>query len=145
MRQNKGLTAFISISLLISPISSCNTLSEKEIVYRQSFDSGKAIYEDECQKCHKSDGEGLGTLYPPLVNSDYLQSGLDRLPCIIYKGLKGEIMVNGKKYNWEMPAHKDMDEIQMSAILTYIQSQWGNKRGTVSYEQARIDIERCKK
>ena len=143
MRQNKGLAAFISISLLILIHSACTTLTEKEIEYRQSYDSGKAIYEDECQKCHKANGEGLGTLYPPLANSDYLVSNISRLPCIIYLGLKGEIIVNGKKYNWEMPAHKSMDEIQMSAILTYIQSKWGHKKGAVSYEDARMDIGGC--
>ncbi len=145
MRQNKGLKAFISISLLFLFISSCNTLSEKEIEYRQSFDSGKAIYEDECQKCHKANGEGLGILYPPLENSDYLQSHIQQLPCIIFNGLKGETIVNGKKYNWEMPPHNKMDEIQMSAILTYIRSKWGNKKGTVSYKEARMDIEGCRK
>ena len=144
MRQNKGLKAFISISLLLI-ISSCNTLTEKEIEYRQSFDSGKAIYEDECQKCHKANGEGLGTLYPPLENSDYLQSHINQLPCIIFNGLKGETVVNGKKYNWEMPPHNKLDEIQMSAILTYIRSKWGNNKGTVSYKEARIAIEGCRK
>ena len=145
MGRNKGLITFISISLLLQFASSCNPLTEKEIEYRQSFESGKAIYEDECQKCHKAHGEGLGTLYPPLANSDYLQSHLDQLPCIVYNGLKGEIIVNGKKFNWEMPAHKTMDEIQMSAILTYVRSKWGNNKGTVSYQEARMAIEACKK
>ena len=145
MKQNKGVTAFISISLLAIFYSSCTPLTEKEIEYRQSFDSGKAFYEDECQKCHGTNGQGLGTLYPPLADSDYLQSHLDQLPCIISKGLNGEIPVNGKKYNWEMPARKTMDEIQMSVILTYVQSKWGNKKGTVSYDKARMAIEACKK
>jgi len=144
MKLNKGLTAFIIIPFLIVLICNCNPLSEKEIEYRQSFDSGKAIYEDECQKCHKANGEGLGTLYPPLTKSDYLQSHLDQLPCIIFNGLKGETIVNGKKYNWEMPPHNKMDEIQISAILTYIRSKWGNNKGTVSYKDARKAIEACK-
>jgi len=143
-RQNKGLGAFISIVLITVLCSNCTTPTEKETIYNQSFDSGKAIYEDECQKCHGADGNGIGTLYPPLANSDYLQTNLDKLPCIIYNGLKGEITVNGKKYNWEMPGHKTMDEIQMSAILTYVQSKWGDKKGAVSYEGARMVIEKCK-
>jgi mono/diheme cytochrome c family protein len=145
MVRNKSYLAFILISLLLQFASSCNPLTEKEIEYRQSFESGKAIYEDECQKCHKANGEGLGTLYPPLANSDYLQSHIDQLPCIIYNGLKGEITVNGKKFNWEMPAHKTMDEIQMSSILTYVRSNWGNNKGTVNYKEARMAIEACKR
>ena len=145
MRLNKGLSPFVSISLLTLFYCSCTSPTEKEIEYRQSFDSGKAIYEDECQKCHKANGKGVGPLYPPLENSDYLQSNLDKLPCIIYNGLKGEITVNGKKINWEMPGHKSMDEIQMSAVLTYVRSKWGKKKGAVSYGEARMAIERCKK
>jgi len=143
MRVNRSIIAFISTSLIISAFWGCNSLSEKEIEYRQSFESGKVAYHTRCANCHKPNGEGMGTLYPPLSHSDYLKTHLQQLPCIIFSGLKGPISVNGSNYNWEMPANKTIDEIEMSAILTYVQSRWGYKKEAVSYEEARKDINAC--
>jgi len=143
MISNRSLIAFISTNLIVLAIFGCNNLSEKEIEFRQSFESGKAVYNTRCANCHKPDGEGMGALYPPIANSDYLRSHSQQLPCIIYSGVKGPMMVNGAKYDWEMPASKTMDEIEMSAILTYVQSRWGDKKISVSYEEARKDINEC--
>ncbi len=143
MTLNRSFIAFISINLIILANCSCNNLSEKEIVYRQSFESGKALYNERCANCHKQNGEGLGALYPPVRNSDYLNAHWKQLPCIIYRGLKGPMNVNGVNFDWEMPGNKTMDEIQMSALLTYMQDRWRGLNTVVSYEEARKDINEC--
>jgi len=143
MRLSDRLFIFCVGLIFFGLMTACSNESQNEVEFKQSYDSGKAYYEDECQKCHKENGEGLSMLYPPLANSDYLKTNETQLVCIIYKGLKGPIVVNGKKYNWPMPAHQKIDEIQMSSILTYIQSTWGNTQRRVDFKQARAMMDAC--
>ena len=145
MHKIRLLSVFIFIIIILSGIWGCTGFSEREISFWQRFDSGKVFYETHCANCHKSNGQGLGTLYPPIANSDYLHAHSNELACIIYNGMKGSVTVNRVKYNWQMPDNKRMDEIQMAAILTYVQSRWGGNRTSVSYEQARKAINECGK
>jgi cytochrome c551 len=138
---------FIQLSMLLSTaivIWGCTYKSAEEIEYQQSFAAGKAYYMDECARCHQKNGEGLGTLYPPLTNADYLKNYPEKLGCIIYNGIRGPITVNNKQYNWPMPGHVNMDDDELAVLLTYIQSNWGNNKRKVTVDQARSIIIECR-
>jgi mono/diheme cytochrome c family protein len=47
------------------------------------------------------------------------------------KGLNGEIEVNGKKYNQEMPGFAHLEDSDLAEILTFIRNQFGNKASAV--------------
>ena len=143
MRRNKKIPNLCLILILTVFNVACSNKSQQQVEYQQSYDSGKAFYEDECQKCHMLSGVGLALLYPPLANSDYLKMNENDLTCIIYKGMKGPIIVNGKKFNWPMPPLKNIDEIKMSAILTYVRNAWGVSKGAVSFREARAMMDAC--
>jgi cytochrome c551 len=134
--------------LLLLPVSlfvACsNNLSPEVIEYQQAYNAGKAYYHDACAKCHQEDGSGLGTLYPPLSNSDYLLKNPDKLACIIYNGMKGPVIVNDKQFNWAMPGHVNMDDYELACLLTYVKSHWGGINQRVTIDQARAMIIDCR-
>jgi mono/diheme cytochrome c family protein len=88
---------------------------------------GKRLYEQRCANCHGTNGEGLRRMIPPLVNADYMTKYRAKLPCLIQHGQQGPMVVNGIEYNQVMPAQHDLDEGQITNLLNYVQSSWGNK------------------
>ena len=46
---------------------------------------------------------------------------------IILKGQSGDVVVNGKKYNIDMPAQAYLTDVQIADVLNYCKNSWGNK------------------
>ncbi|NVJ46949.1 MAG: c-type cytochrome [Cytophagia bacterium] len=107
-------------------------LDNTEIKY---FTNGKKLYTQYCANCHQENGEGLGTLMPPLKNSDYLLKDVPGAATIIVNGLSGAITVNGTGYNQPMPAIPSLNAAEVTEILTYISNSWGNEYGGVSLDE----------
>lgn len=109
------------------------------------YKQGKILYTNFCANCHMESGEGLGNLIPPLAKSDYLEKHRDDLPCIIRKGLKGAIEVNGKKYEaQEMPENRRLTEPDITNVLNYIATEWGNKGKIWTLDEVRQSLDKCK-
>ncbi|MDE5423887.1 cytochrome c [Ancylomarina sp. DW003] len=96
--------------------------TEKEL--ENSMKKGAIIYKDFCVNCHKSNGEGTN-LIPPLANSDYLLTKRVLSIKAIKFGQKGEIIVNGKKYNSAMATMGLLDQ-EVADVMNYILNKWGN-------------------
>lgn len=118
----------------IQRISSGKQAGSEESLPEKSLDerlaAGKTLYNQNCMACHMDHGNGIAGTFPPLVNSDFLQARADKGIGIILKGLQGEIVVNGQKYNNIMPAVALSDD-QVASILTYIYNQFDNGGGLV--------------
>lgn len=108
-----------------------------------TYQIGERLYKGNCASCHMDKGEGLAGLIPPLAGSDYLGRHLDQLPCIIRKGLQDTIVVNGKIYVEMMPANPALSEIQITNLLNYIGSSWGNQHPPYQLEQVRELLKTC--
>jgi nitrite reductase (NO-forming)/hydroxylamine reductase len=87
---------------------------------------GETLYLANCAACHQPDGAGLAGAFPPLANSDYIQGKPQVLLEATIKGLSGPITVNGIEYNNVMPAIAYLDDAELAAILTYVQTNWSN-------------------
>ncbi len=98
---------------------------QKEKSFEESISDGKLIYEDFCIQCHLFNGEGIEKIYPPLNNSDYLLKNLDKSIYSIKYGLRGEIIVNGIKYNGEM-ASQGLEDDEIADVMNYITNSWDN-------------------
>ena len=98
---------------------------QKEKSFEESISDGKLIYEDFCIQCHLSNGEGIEKIYPPLNNSDYLLKELDKSIYSIKYGLRGEIIVNGIKYNGVM-ASQGLEDDEIADVMNYITNSWDN-------------------
>ena len=89
--------------------------------------AGKALFTEHCSSCHGVAGEGFRSLYPPLAGSRLLTDELERLPCIIRHGLRGEIVVDGRVFNQVMPGNSRLSADDISRIIIYMQSIWGDE------------------
>jgi len=87
---------------------------------------GAADYTANCMACHQANGKGLPGAFPPLAGSDYLLKDKSRAMRTVLEGLKGEITVNGTKFNSIMPGQYHLSDETLAGILTYVMSAWGN-------------------
>lgn len=93
----------------------------------RSLATGYEMYSVHCENCHGAEGEGLARLIPPLKNSDFIKKYPDSIAGIIRNGQKGEILVNGLKYNLAMPANAVLTDDELSQLVNYVQIRFGNK------------------
>ncbi|MCA9783267.1 MAG: nitrite reductase, copper-containing [Calditrichaeota bacterium] len=96
---------------------------------------GQRIFVLNCAACHQLDGKGIPGAFPPLAGSDYLQADPMRGVRAILHGLQGPLTVNGQTFNGVMPALNLNDE-EISSVLTYVLHSWGNTGGRVEPAQA---------
>ena len=113
---------FLAYLLLISYLFN---IIQKEKSFEQSISDGKMIYEDFCIQCHLNNGEGIKGVYPPLNNSDYLLENIDKSIYSIKYGLKGEVIVNGIKYNGVM-INQGLEGDEIADVMNYITNSWDN-------------------
>lgn len=95
---------------------------------------GEMLYEQNCATCHQADGSGVGTTYPPLAGSDFIQDKARHID-VVLKGLSGPITVNGQNYNGVMAAFGTLNDFNVAAIVTYERTSWGNDLGMVLPEE----------
>lgn len=110
----------------------------------QEFEQGQELYLYYCSSCHLESGQGLKSLYPALAQSDYLEKYNESVPCIIRKGLEGEIIVNGKDYNNPMPAMPKISAFEITNIINFINHSWGNELPYVKFVDVKAKLEECK-
>lgn len=92
---------------------------------------GQKIYESNCAACHGKKGEGRGTMFPPLYQSDYIMKKPQVLLQSMTKGINGPIKVNGKSYNGFMPSTA-INDADVAAVATYIMNAFNNGGGTIT-------------
>lgn len=102
-----------------------NTDKEQDKSLEQSIERGREIYDDFCINCHLPNGNGTEGIIPPLAQSDYLNKNRTESIRAIKYGQKGEIVVNGIKYNGFM-APMGLDDEEVADVMNYILSSWGN-------------------
>src|SRR5687768_8142211 len=91
-------------------ISSCvaamalSAFSVQKFDLKASIARGKEVYAAQCVSCHQDQGEGIEDVYPPLAKADYLMADKSRSIVQVLYGASGEMKVNGKTYNSDMPA-----------------------------------------
>ena len=104
---------------------------------------GKRLYTANCAQCHQASGLGQAGVYPPLAASEWVTGSKHRLIAILHHGIAGPITVKGNLYNNNMPAWGDgapvpLKDDQISAILTYIRSEWGNNADAITTEEVAL-------
>lgn len=102
---------------------------------QEEVPDGKAIYAKTCQACHQENGQGVPKTFPPLAKADVLNSNVEGAIDGVIHGRKGELIVNGEKYNTEMaPLGGTLNDAEIAAVLTYVYSQWGNNGSVITPE-----------
>jgi cytochrome c551 len=144
----KGILLILCISVVI--ITSCNKKDngntlDQSTKFSQYFNQGEELYLKNCSNCHQKNGTGLGQLYPPLHQSDYLQQNLDSVICLIKNGKSGVLIVNGKNFNKAMPAIPSLTDIEIAEITTYLYNTWNNKKGIIEVKYVSKILNECGK
>ena len=136
-RLSCSLIAFVFILF----IAACQ--SDESLEFKRYYSSGALVYQQHCQNCHGSNGEGLSALIPPLSDSTYLKQNSGLLPCYIKNGLKGHITIKGKIFDDAMPAN-DLSPVEIAQVLTYIGNSWENKLSTINEQSVQKNLAACK-
>jgi len=89
-----------------------------------------------CAACHQPTGRGLPNLFPPLAGSDFLNADKSRAIKIVISGRQGEVVVNGMKFNNNMPAFPLADQ-DIANVLTYVYNSFGNSGLEVTPEEVK--------
>ncbi|MCB0519486.1 MAG: cytochrome c [Lewinellaceae bacterium] len=110
---------------------------------KNQFTQGKILYTNFCERCHMEDGTGLRGIIPPLAGADFLETHKTELPCIIRYGIKGDIVVNGKTYQTEMPGEPKLTEFEITNIINYINTSWGNDLELARHTDVRAILKAC--
>lgn len=142
MNKLTTLTLLGMVLITLSYLSSCH--SNLSIETAQYAVNGQKLYTTHCQNCHGSKGEGLGKLYPPLTDINYLNENRTLLSCIIKNGMSGEIKVNGEVYNQQMPSNPNLTDTDIAYILTYITTHFGKSDSIYSTLEVSEALINCK-
>jgi mono/diheme cytochrome c family protein len=104
---------------------------------------GEKLYLKHCSNCHQKDGTGLGRLYPPLRESDYMKNNFEEVVCLIRYGISGEIIVNGEQFNQPMQGISALTDLEIAEITTYIYNSWGHEKGICEVREVSAILKAC--
>ncbi len=134
----------VSCFLLLVFMLSCNQPKTRDSnKFTNYFRQGELLYTKHCSNCHQADGSGLGRLYPPLKQSDYMNDNFEQVLCLMRDGIQGELTVNGVQYNQAMPGVPTLTDLEIAEIATYIYNAWDNERGLVDVKEAERILNTC--
>ncbi len=113
-------------------------------MYNKYYIRGEALYNSYCSNCHQSNRLGLGKLYPPVEDSDFMQNNFEATLCIMKNGYEGPITVNGVEYNGKMPPVGSISNLEIAEIATYLYNVGKTKRGIVSVKEVQQLTSQCR-
>lgn len=103
---NRFITLLLMVTMVALIVHSCD---------RVPYPRGKEIYKQYCSNCHMDEGKGFGEIYPSLIESPYLTTEIEALPCLIRHGKKSTVL--STVY---MPAHDQLSAIDISNLINYM-------------------------
>ena len=125
--------------LLVFLLCACS----RDQKFDQYFVQGEKLYVRHCSNCHQKDGKGLGLLYPPLDESDYMEKSFSETLCLMKYGISGELTVNGKSYNQPMPGVRSLTDLEIAEIATYIYNSGQHKKGLILVTEVERIMREC--
>jgi cytochrome c551 len=111
--------------------------------FTQYYNQGEKLYLKHCSNCHQRDGSGLGRVYPPLNESDFMDNNFEHTLCLIRYGTSGELMVNGVQFNHPMPGIPQLSDLEIAEVATYIYNTWEHEHGMVEVKDASEILDAC--
>ena len=123
------------VALLGTVLASC---------FSNNRHQGEKLYALHCAGCHGDQGQGLARLIPPIAGADYLVDHRAELPCLLRNGQNEVIVVNGIGYHHIMPGNKTMSVAQLTNLLNYIESHWGNEAAPRTIRDVQMALDSCR-
>ena len=89
-----------------------------------AYPAGFGSFQGNCAVCHGPAGAGLPSLAPPLLSypGRYAASveGRRQLALTVLYGMVGDITVDDKHYNFQMPDFARLDDATLAATLNFV-------------------------
>ena len=133
----------ISATVLLGMACTSGSKSDGSVKFQQYYVEGEQLYMAHCSNCHQKSGEGLGLLYPPLSQSDYMEKNTENVICLIKHGKTGELVVNDKSYNQPMPGVATLTDLEIAEIATYIYNTWSHDKGIIDLPYVTKTLQHC--
>lgn len=105
------------------------------------YPQGEEVYNAYCLNCHSADGSGLGALIPALNGPRYRELGVEHIACKIKFGNK-KVEDFYAAFN-PMPIFTNLSETDISNLLNYMNSQWGDTRHMVTPQEVGEALSGC--
>ena len=137
------LILFSAAFLLFSCTSHTGKSEDNSPKFQQYYVQGQVLYQKHCSNCHQANGKGLGRLYPPLDQSDFMDKNFDKVVCVIKYGSKGDLVVNGVEYNMNMKGIPGLTELEVAELTTYIYNTWSHQKGLVDVSEVTQMLKAC--
>lgn len=138
------VSAFLFSGLFFFNACNPNKKAGESVKFQQYYVEGEQLYIANCSNCHQKSGTGLGLIYPPLNESDFMNENLDQVICLMKYGRSGELIVNGKNFNQPMPGVPTLTELELAEIATYIYNTWTHEKGIVDLPTVKQALQNCK-
>ncbi len=87
---------------------------------------GKVLYMKHCGRCHMSDGSGVPSFQPPLVNSPIVDGEIESLRIAILAGSSG-LTQRPSPTGQNMPAFSNLSMGEINTITEYVKEAFGTK------------------
>ena len=97
---------------------------------------GRRLFTSICAACHQPTGLGRPNMFPPLAGSDFLNADKNRAIKIVLFGRQGEVVVNGMKFNNNMPSFP-LTDLDVASVLTFVYNSFGNSGLEVAPEEVK--------
>ncbi len=125
---------YLRNSLFLLGVCLASCASPEQVKYEQYVISGGELYQTHCSNCHGKEGDGLRNLYPPIRQIDFLKD-VSLVACSIKNGLSGPMEINGKMYNQKMPANKNLYNLDIAQVITFMNAKWGKTQKLVDTDE----------
>lgn len=79
---------------------------------------GAKVYAANCAACHQANGKGAGAI-KPLDGSALVRGSLAEPMHVVLEG----------RVNGTMPSWKQLSDVELAAVLTYVKNHWSNQTG----------------
>ncbi len=123
--------------------SEIKTETKQEVIatqkQSQDLSAGEAIYKGKgiCATCHRNNGQGMASVYPPLAQSDYIISDKKRAIIHTMYGFQKPIIINGNEYPGGQMQTTQLTNQEIVDVVNYILNSWGNNIGYVTIEEVK--------
>ena len=103
--------------------------AQAEAMMRQ----GGKLYEKYCADCHQRHGEGVPSIYPPLVNNEaiLMRYPVNAIRIVVNGGFPPSTEGNPRPYGMP-PFSQDLSDQEIAAVVSYVRQSWGNHAPPVS-------------
>ncbi|MDM7457329.1 MAG: cytochrome c oxidase subunit II [Tepidimonas sp.] len=95
----------------------------KEWTLAELIKRGESVYAANCAACHQASGQGAGPIKPLDGSAIVTAADHGKLIQVMLNGVNGAAA--------QMPAWKQLSDVELAAVMTYAKNSWSNNTGQV--------------